>query len=336
MPVRRTGTGMDQREQRLKDRMNRAQKDRGKRGLGKVSILDLAKYSVENYKAKSGKERNIFDILPFQISEPWYSALRTRAGNTTGLEVGDLDYKLEVPIHRIPGTGEVFLCLREAFGKPCILCESRFEEYNKPEGERNKDTLRELSPSWRCFYNVFDYEAKEEKVYLFEAAYKLFEEVLLAESEPESDRLRPIPFASLTEGFTISWKGKEKSFGQFNYIECIDIVFNEREPYDAGEILKEVFPLDKMLIIPTVEAVQQAFYGGPPPEEEEQEERTSSKSRSKERCLMGGEFGKDCNQLEECQECDEDLFRKCAGTQEGIEEPEEDKPKSAGRRFGRR
>ena len=51
---------------------------------------------------------------------------------TTGLDVGEWDYKLELPVH--PNVGEnndTLICHREAFGGQCVRCDEMFEEYGK-------------------------------------------------------------------------------------------------------------------------------------------------------------------------------------------------------------
>ncbi len=348
---------MSEQEQRLRERVKRSQRDAGKRGLGRASVLDLTAYSPSWYKALGGKTKNVFDILPFKISQDWYSKLKTRAGNTVGLEVGDLDYKLEVPVHRQIGpNNDSFLCLREAFGKACPICEDKFKEFEKGKQDRDEDLIKALNASWRCIYNVYDYNNDKEEIQLFEISYKMFEELLLEEAQPEGDRLEPIYFSSLTAGVTIEWKGKEKSLGKSNFIEATSFEFLQRDAY-GEEVLDQVYPLDKMLIIPTYDEVQKAYLDMSDDEEEgeEREERDDRptkkrfaqkgrtlKGRTVERdeeevqeeleeieCPAGLVFGRDCDSDIECTECDEDTHRRCkdngeldAGYERGVRQPD--------------
>ena len=74
-----------------------------------------------------------------------------------------------------------------------------------------------------------------------------------------------VPFCSLDEGMTIIAKGKKKSLGEGKqrntFIECDDIEFAEREEQYDSDILSKVYPLDKMLIVPTPEQVSEIFFG---------------------------------------------------------------------------
>ena len=109
----------------LKRRTNQSAKDRGKKGLGKVGYLNQDQLGDrEFYKPSHGQQRNVIDILPFVVSQDWYKRLRTFSGRATGMEVGDWDYKLEIPIHFDIGPGRAaFLCLNQAFGERCPICE---------------------------------------------------------------------------------------------------------------------------------------------------------------------------------------------------------------------
>jgi hypothetical protein len=340
------GSGLSDQEKKLRERIARGQRDVGKRGLGRASVLDLTAYSPSFYKAVGGKNKNLFDIIPFKVSQPWYPKLRTHAGNVVGLQIGDLDYKLEVPVHRSVGENNgAFLCLREAFGKPCIICEERFKEFEKGKGDRDDALIKSLNASWRCFYNIYDYNDEKEEIKIFEVSYKMFEEQLLAETEPEDERVEPIAFSSLAHGMTIEWKGKEKSLGKSTFIEAVSFEFRERDPY-SEEVVEEVYPLDKMLIIPTYEIVQAAYFGIVEGEEEEEPVREkkaisgrrlpgrATKQEEEEveeesECPAGMEFGKDFNESSDCMECEEDTMRRCmeaseteAGYERNMKKPE--------------
>ena len=87
-------------------------------------------------------------------------------------------------------------------------------------------------------------------------------------------------------------------------------------------ILEKVHSLDAMLIIPTYEEVVKAR-SGPDDEAQQPKEEQAVRSRpstaakegttdaSSPECPSGGTFGKDCNQLEACDSCDENLHADC-------------------------
>jgi len=53
-------------------------------------------------------------------------------------------------------------------------------------------------------------------------------------------------------------------------------------------------------------------------EPEEKPKRKSRKSKSKSRCPAKGTFGKDCNQIDDCVECDDSVYEACADEQEKL------------------
>jgi len=277
------------------------------------------------------------DILPFIITQNWYKNLRSKSGSLTGLEVGDWDYKLEVPVHGDVGDShDMFICLQQAFGKPCCLCDELYAEWDKEKGEQDKAKINSLMTSWRCFYNVYDYDGKSGGIELgFNIAYKNFEEMLQDAVDSDPDGL--VTFWDLEDGRSIQYKTKEKKFDKNTYHEAHSITFLEREKY-GEDILEKTHSLDAMLIIPTPDDVARAHYGLDEEETQQPQEERASEPRQINRsrpggaggggeqkaqeqikeetpageCPAGGTFGKDCNQLKACESCDEDLFKSCA------------------------
>lgn len=265
------------RKQALRDRTRTSQQNREQKSTN--SMLNFAHPIVKNdmgiekvpmYKVKSGRDLNCLDILPFEISEEWYEKLKGFSGNPTGLTSGQIDYKLEVPVHYGIGPGnEVFLCLREAFGEHCDICEAMFDELNKDEP--NKKISDALRPKWRTFYNVYDYDDPDAGIQIWDFSYHMFEKPMLEDIELDDSNL--IFFWDLEDGSTIEFKGKEKKLGKNPFVECQSFDFLKRDPYDDN-ILDETYPLDCMLNIPTQEEVTKAFL-------QMENESNSAKSRSR-------------------------------------------------------
>ena len=358
----------EQRREALRRRTKKGVNERGQKGLGRKSVLDFSKagdLKISKYEIKSGKETNYIDILPFEITEKWYKNLRSVSGSPIGLDVGFTDYKLEIPIHRNVGeNNDIFLCLRQAFGKKCPLCEEMFDEYNKNEADQDDKKIDALKPKWRCFYNIYDYDGNSEEIQLWEdISYYLFEESLQEAMETEDDGI--VTFSDLEMGSSISFKGRDKKLGKNSFVEAHSISFKEREVYEES-ILDKTFPLDKMLVIPTYEQIAKAHLGmdedneseveNEPVEDEESEEKTEkTKSRSRKRfkddenehatesqeenpfhtCPAGREFGVDCDPADQnCENCEEDIFQACADAQDNnhTEEVKEEKTKSRSRK----
>lgn len=232
-------------------------------GSGKSPILNSSKSKrpVSWYEMKSGKEDvNRIDIIPYVVSKNYYENLRNHSNKPTGVKVGNMDYKLEVPIHNLP-EGRRVLCLNWALRKPCPVCE---EITNMQERGDEEKKWKPLTAKWRCFYNVIDKEEPKKGVQIIEMSFYLFEKYLKEEAIKGKNGI--VPFASLDEGRTIVIKGKKKSIGEgkskTSFVECDDIELEKRkEEYDES-VLEKVYPLDKMLIVPTPEEVSEIFYEG--------------------------------------------------------------------------
>ena len=251
--------------QKLRQKQQQEHQDKGKTGLGRKNVLDYSRAmkNVNHWAPKYSPESNAFDILPFVITQEWYRKLKMVSGRVTGLEAGDWDYKLQIPIHRNVGSNfDVYLCLREAFGGTCAICEEMFELYKAGE----KDKAAGLRPGWRCFYNVYDYDDPEKGIQLWECSYYTFE----ATSKTDPQRANLIDaqmigpdgitvFSDLQEGKTLVCKFKKKILGKAEFAEVTDISFESRESYDE-DILRQVYPLDLMLYIPKPDEVKNAHF----------------------------------------------------------------------------
>lgn len=179
--------------EKLRGRSQSAVDNRGSRNLGRKSILDLSLIKLPEWSPKSGPgKKNYIDIMPWRVTQAWYKNLHTRSGDITKLDVGDVDYKLEVAVHKYTGPAkDMFLCLRESLGKSDAVCEDMFAEYQKrKEGSKDfdKDKAKALQPSWRCFYVIYDYDDDKKGYQLWEASYELFEKYLLEEMKVYVDK----------------------------------------------------------------------------------------------------------------------------------------------------
>ena len=238
----------------LKRRTEETVADGEEYGGGKSTVLDVTKSKrpVKWYSVKSGKEnKNRFDIIPYIVKSEWYEKMKNHSNRITGVKVNKLDYKLEVPIHRFPN-GQSVLCLNYAFGKPCSACDE--VKVMQERGEK-ESKWKQLSPKWRCYYNIIDVDESEKGVQIFDSSFYLFEKYL--KSEATSGKGGVIPFCALDEGSIIVAKGKKKFIGEGKkktpFVECDDIEFEEREEQYDSSVLSKVYPLDQMLTILTSE-----------------------------------------------------------------------------------
>ena len=338
----------EERRAALKRRTQGAVRNRDVSKYGGNDVLDLSKSGkkgkVNMYKVQSGKKKNVIDILPFVVSQKWYSKLRTFNGKPVGLEPGDEEYKVEYAVHRNVGPEKKnMLCLREMFGQPCEACAQRDAEYQKDDPDEK--VLDALKPTWRCLYNVYDYNEPEKDIQIWDYSRYLFEATLLEEAENDEDGI--VLFSDVEEGKTLRFKGREKNFGKAgnSYVEVSQIDFEDREPY-SDDIVEDTYPLDAMLVVPTPEEFTAAFLGLDIDNEDDDEEeaerpaaarRRPRKAKAKaepeldeeekaddvpfdEDCPFGLEFGADCDSDPACEDCPDDVFTACAKKQDEMEE----------------
>lgn len=362
-----------ERREALRNRTSRGVSERNIKGSVKKSVLDFSKTKKnegDQFEVTHGKKENYIDIIPFEITQDWYKTLLSVKGSPIGLEVGYVDYKLEVPIHKgIGENNDVFLCLKKAFGKKCPICEELREEYNKSDEDQDEKKISALSPKWRCFYNIYDYNGDSEDIKLWDFSYHLFEKKLQTAIEEESDGIAI--FSDLEEGSSIKFKGTEKFFGKYPYVKPRDVSFVKRDIYEES-IIDSTFPLDAMLKIPTYEEVYEVHFGevATVNENESNEkveeksapqrkqrtrsfgnsndsknsesakpERTRGKTKEEDnnesqenKCPQGKEFGVDCDpDSAVCSECDEDTFQECSShVTEKVETPASGRRKRRG------
>ncbi len=334
------------RREKLRNRTKQSVQTRDQKGLGKKSILDWSRFQGKKplvYVERSGKDLNIIDILPFVITQDWYKNLRTFSGLSTNLDVGDWDYKLEIPVHSGVGDGnDVLICNRLAFGGKCPDCEDMFAEYAKDEADQDEKKIKALKPSWRVWYNVYDYseESNPDGVNGIweDVSYYNFEKVILEEADEGEET---VLFSDIELGKTLEIKGKEKQLGKNKFVEAGNVEFKDREPY-SEDIVKETVSFDALVRLCTYEEFLTIRQGsgdssssgdqdssaessdtGPVRTRTRRPHPVSSKSEKKENspddlpwnegtCPHGLTFGAPEEAAAECQQCADDIFKACA------------------------
>ena len=343
----------EERRARLRQRTQESSNDRGQRGLGralKVPLdLELANQPIVWYSLTADpRVTNMIDIIPFEITNPKYQHMRQFTGKPTRMAPGDWDYKLEIPVHqRVGGSDITLLCLREAFGEPCDICNDMFEEYRKKgTAEFNEKLAKSLQPQWRCVYKVYDYrDQKHTGFKLWDMAYKSFEEYLMEKAQTSEEGL--VVFSDIWDGRVLEIEGRTKQIGKNDFIEPVSIRFLKRqEPYTEQDVLE--LPLDKMLIIPTPQEVCEIYYGmgnsgsdsggdyrsdsppadTPPPRREAPPARRDREDPpAQNECMMGGVLGRDLYKWDACQDkCPDDIFQKCSIEHDRLSPPDAGDP----------
>ena len=131
-----------------------ARETRGKFGSGGNydPVVKLPGLEKDDWFSVDTKNTNAIDIVEFRITQDWYPNLRCRGGGTCGdlgLVPGELDYKLEIPVHSNVGPNKKqHLCPQDAFGKPCPICEEKFALLEKNNNKWDRDTMGPTVASW--------------------------------------------------------------------------------------------------------------------------------------------------------------------------------------------
>jgi hypothetical protein len=330
----------------------------------------LEKRTKESSSRKSGGFVNIFkddleDVNFWRVSEGDHTidVIPYEVGaNDPNVEEGEFGYVLEVKVHQGIGAAEgSYICLAENYNKPCPVCEHR--RTLKKEGA-DEDEIKALYPKNRCVYNVVCYDSTKEEekgVQVWEFSRWFSERLFTKLAKPKrrrgadtSDRIifaHPINGKSIE--FTREGTGQESTsfYGHS---------FTDRDYEIDDETLDMAHCLDELIDVLPYDELYEIYWGKPneetkeePVEEEEKSPRERKTKRKKEpveeeegnKCPGGGTFGVDIDKLDQCEECNNTIWKACARAssdkkeepkEEPKEESKEEPKKATGRRRGRR
>jgi hypothetical protein len=229
----------EERRKALMDQTRQSHRERGQRSKGSLAeqVLRGFPLDVEWAEMRTGRNLNEFDIVPFYITQEWFKDMKMKSGRRPEgkSDVGYLSYKFEIPCHRGVGpNNEWWLCVFELFGKPCAMCEQKFAEFDKPKAEQDEKVWRALMASWRCFYNIYDYNNPDKDIHPFEISYAHFEDALLQAIELDEDELL-CPWDP-DNGKILEFKAKEEQFKGYSYIKPLEgsFTFADGKPGGSG------------------------------------------------------------------------------------------------------
>jgi len=329
---------LKERKEALKKRQKEETANRNNKNQGFKPILDLSGYDeVEFFKPVKGDNR--LDFIPFTITKDWMP-----------YEPGFDDYKVDVWVHRNVGPNNDRVICPKTIGKACPICEER----KNMRDQGDDDGAKELRPSLKCLYNVINADDRDGPILIFEASQFLFEKEMLDEaySVLEDD----VSIFDPETGLTVKFRATPEKWGKADYFKFKSFKFEEREPYDDS-IIEEAYPLDSLLVVMDYESLSNLFYGIPEspeptllpkPEPEPEKEKPARRRRTRptsepkpepkpepesepmaneNQCPSGYEWGVDCNEKNECQDCPDDIFTRCADEQDRIKKAEKEKAK---------
>lgn len=311
-------------------------------------VVDLKDSGFDTYKPEyylDKRKKNLIDIIPFVITQPWYKKLHTPEGEVLGddYDIGFFDYKLELPIHSNIGQPQKrqILCRKKAFGEPCYICEQAslmWKSKAVPDTE-----IRKLNIAWKNWFNVIDLNSDPNKVLVWYVSYVNFEKSARERSNLGEQGV--ITYAHLSLGKTIEFEGGKKTMktkeGEKPFLESQAINFLDREEYNP-KIIEQTCSFDKFVTILSYEEVRAIFNGEKididksevinesNPEEETSYEVQGTKEEDKipedqkreiakttvvyeEGCPFGHTMGVDFEKYQEdCKElCAEEMWNKC-------------------------
>ena len=339
-------SSLDKKREALKKRQEHNTKNKGKKNNSGERYLNFDEIDeVKFIDLKSGKQE--INIIPYEITTKKHPQLDV-------LEIGDMDYLLDIWAHRFIGPAKnSFICLKETYGKACPICEERDTLIESDASEKITDALK---PQRRVIYNVQHLNGNDpDEIVLFETSYAFFETELLEEAQEQGF----VNFADPEEGFSITFRAVSTKFKKATFFKFKKFDFEEREPLEE-EVLNEAISLDSLLVVPTYEEIKTIFYGADEEYDEEDEEleedeveeieedeeedeeeeedeveekvkakkskaksKKKSKAKSKKsKCPNNYNFGTDCDEYEECEDCD--LWDECSDKFKELNEEEDD------------
>jgi len=340
-----------------------ARETRGKFGSGGGNwVVQIPDLKSEDWFKVTSKAKNEIDIVEFRITQDWYPKLKCRGGGTCGdlgLVPGELDYKLEIPVHqRIGPNKKDHLCPMDAFGEACPVCEEKFALLEKNNNKWDRATMGPLNASWRDFYVVWNYATNRFEPW--QVAYTSFEKILQDALDLSGEELYPWAW---DDGRTIEFLAREKPLGEGNTWNEPQIPsFFTRDPYPES-VVDEVWGFDKYVKITSYDEIAADFYGmgdgvtseeRPAPVEEQPTIRTRSRGRAtapapepeppqtrsrgravpaeddlpfkssgKDKaspCPFGHNWGHDVNNTLDCKNCKDEDFNSCIDENDRLKE----------------
>jgi len=340
-----------------------ARETRGKFGSGGGNwVVQIPDLKAEDWFKVTSKAKNEIDIVEFRITQDWYPKLKCRGGGTCGdlgLVPGELDYKLEIPVHqRIGPNKKDHLCPMDAFGEACPVCEEKFALLEKNNNKWDRNTMGPLNASWRDFYVVWNYATNRFEPW--QVAYTSFEKILQDALDLAGEELYPWAW---DDGRTIEFLAREKPLGEGNTWNEPQIPsFFTRDPYPET-VVDEVWGFDKYVKITSYDEIAADFYGmgdgvtseakeevvdeqpttrtrsrgrAPAPEPEPEPPQTRSRSRGSRTeddipfkssgkdkaspCPFGHNWGHDVNNTSDCKNCKDEDFNGCIDENDRLKE----------------
>ena len=289
---------------------------------------------VKFFEPKEGK--NQINIIPFEVRTKNHPLVRTGE-----MEIGDLDYVMDVYIHRFIGPNGVdVLCPKKTYNKPCPICD--YMDELKTKGK--KEEREKLYPQRRFFYNVVDVKNPGKGIQVFEASYKFFEKKLIGAARDEDNMTggTPVEFAHPDNGKVIQFRGESDKYTSpegksYEFLTYESFRFLDRDEPVTDDQLESAVSFDELLKVMSAEDIEKVMWGedeettAPADDEKPAKDKPGKKAadddeeppakkgkaaaddddsppppkstKADKACPHGHTFGKDNDEFKECDKC---------------------------------
>jgi hypothetical protein len=282
-----------------------------------------------------GDGDHTIDIIPFQRGPKHPDVVRKLSA------VGDWGYVFDFYYHRnIGASGTSVICPQRTFDQPCPICEEI--RRLRRMGQQYDSLIKDVVAKRRTIYNIIVYDSpKEEKkgVQFWDISHVYFEkQVVPIAKKPRQGGF--VPFMDPVEGQSIFFQ----KAGQGLQTEYSGVQFTPREvegeSYEiSDESLKEAVSPEKFVKVYTYQELKDMISGGLLPKEEPKEDAPESGAGAEsdqsefydeprpprrtagggsprtQSCPVGGDFGDDFDQLQDCDDCS---LREACGEKAGV------------------
>jgi hypothetical protein len=251
--------------------MAKSKKDKGSKGrrYQKEALMERMKKSQQEQEGGLGVLRSdanvtiwrpkdgshIIDIIPYIVGK----------NNVEGDKPGKgLHYTFRYFVHKSVGpNNDWYICPARTWGEDCPICEYRQKLIDK--GEDWDSVIKPLFPRSRNLYNVVCYDRGEEKkgVQIWDVSNHYFEKHILTLSKKPArsgKAEKNILFFDEEDGKSITFT-IEPAQGKDDFPEYVGHAFDERDYKISDEILDAAHCLDELIVRPSYEDLEKAFFG---------------------------------------------------------------------------
>jgi hypothetical protein len=296
-----------------------------KSGGGFSSYVEISKLpkTVNFWKCTEGG--HTIDFIPF-IAGP--SMPKVSGG---GVKEGEFAWLIDVWIHRNVGVLDApYVCPTRTNGLPCPIC----EHLNQNRDSYSKEDFGAMKAKRRTLYLIWSHDNSDEEakgIQLWDVAHWFMENNLKEIAErPKGGGTVPYFDPDVGKNVLFTRRGAGAGNTQF-----LGHRFDDRETPIPDKVLDQSFDLDRAIKYATYDEINKAFYGATdedggsdtvkdtPPFEPEPEPEEQMEAVGPDECPIGGEFGVDHDQLEDCNSGDGCVnWDNCYAANQEQEEPE--------------